>query len=228
MEVKNNMEFLRQKWYYVGGGLFLALAAGLVLLWNDLSLLQRLLWLSFMALLAHQFEEYAWPGGFPPVFNLAFQPRQGGAPDRYPLNRKSALFVNVLFAYPFYILAIVFPGLIWLGLAQVAFGMAQLAVHGILINRKLHSIYNPGLFTVVFLHWPIGIYYIHYIIANGLAQWWTWPAALVLVAAAAFFGVNMPVTRWFVDKDSPYAFSETEMRRFHVQEKMERLSAGKR
>ena len=35
------------------------------------------------------------------------------------------------------------------------FGMLQLAVHGVVINRKMHSIYNPGLFVVVFLHWPI-------------------------------------------------------------------------
>ncbi len=151
------MSFMRQKWYYVGGILFIVLTGGLVIVWHEISVLQRLLLMSFMALLVHQFEEYAWPGGFPPVFNIAFQPRAGGTPDHYPLNRRSALFVNVFFAYPFYILAILFPNLIWLGLAQVLFGMVQLVVHGVLINRKMHSLYNPGLFTVVFLHWPIGI-----------------------------------------------------------------------
>ncbi len=221
------MNFMRQKWYYVGGVLFVVLAVALMIVWKDISLLQRLLLMSFMALLAHQFEEYALPGGFPPVFNIAFQPRAGGTPDRYPLNRRSALFVNVFFAYPFYLLAVLFPSLIWLGLAQVLFGMLQLAIHGVLINRKMHSLYNPGLFTVVFLHWPIGIYYIWYVSAHGLVQWWMWPVAIVIVAAAAFFGVNMPVTHWFIDKDSPYAFSEKEMARFHVEEKIERLNAKK-
>jgi hypothetical protein len=143
------------------------------------------------------------------------------------LNRRSSLFVNVFFAYPFYILAIIFPNLIWLGLAQVLFGMVQFIVHGILINRKMRLIYNPGLFSVVFLHWPIGICYIRYVNVNGLVQWWMWPVTIVILAAAAFFGVNMPVTHCFSDKDSPYAFSEKEMARFHVKEKMERLNAKK-
>jgi hypothetical protein len=48
------------------------------------------------------------------------------------------LCVNVFAAYPFYVLPIVFPNLIWLGLAQILFGMAgQLIVHGIVINRKM-------------------------------------------------------------------------------------------
>jgi hypothetical protein len=219
------MNFMRQKWYYVGGVLFVVLAVVLIIVWNVISVSQRLLLMSFMTLLAHQFEEYAWPGGFPPVFNIAFQPREGGIPDRYPLNRQSTLFVNVFFAYPFYLLAVIFPNLVWLGLAQMLFGMTQLVVHGILINRKLHSLYNPGLFTVVFLHWPIGIYYIWYVSANGLVQWWIWPVAIVILAAAVFFGVIAPVTHWFADKDSPYAFSEKEMSRFHVMEKMGRLNA---
>jgi hypothetical protein len=182
------------------------------------------MWISFMALLVHQFEEYAWLGGFPAVMNIAWQPDQMGKPDRYPLNRQSALFVNVFFAYPFYILPVLFPNLIWLGLAQVLFGMAQFIVHGILINRKMRSIYNPGLFAVVFLHWPIGIYYIWYVVVNNLVQWWMWPVAIVLLALVAFFGVNMPVSRWFADPNSPYPFDPVEMERFHVKKKMERLA----
>ncbi len=218
------MNFMRQKWYYVGGVLAIALAVMLIIVWNAIGIIQKLLIMSFIALLIHQFEEYALPGGFPPVFNIAFQPRKGGTPDRYPLNRRSALFVNVFFAYSFYILAIVFPNLIWLGLAQMVFGMVQLVVHGVLINRKMHSIYNPGLFTAAFFHWPIGLYYIWFVSLNGLVQWWMWPAAIVIVGAAVFYGVNMPVTHWFLDEASPYPFSEKEMARFHVQEKMEGLS----
>ncbi len=219
------MNFMRQKWYYVGCVLFVILAAALIIFWKDMSPLRKLLLLSFMALLAHQFEEYALPGGFPPVFNLAFQPKAGGSPDRYPLNRRSALYVNVIFAYPFYLLAVIFPSLIWLGLAQVAFGMAQFVVHGILINRKMHSFYNPGLFTVVFLHWPIGLYYIWYVSVNGLVQGWMWPVAVVILVAAILLIVMLPVTRWFIDKDSPYPFSQAEMARFHVREKLQRLNA---
>ena len=123
--------------------------------------------------------------------------------------------------------AIIFPNLIWLGLAQVLFGMVQFGVHGIVINRIMRSIYNPGLFVVVFLHWPIGIYYIWYIYTRGLAQLWMWPVAIVLVALAAILGVNMPVTRWFVDPNSPYPFDDKTMARFHVREKMDELNLKK-
>ena len=104
--------------------------------------------------------------------NIAWMPGKAGTSDRYPLNRGTALFVNVIFAYPYYILPILFPRLVWMGLGQVLFGMAQLAVHGVVINRKMRSIYNPGLFAVVFLHWPLGIYYIWYVCVTGLVSWW--------------------------------------------------------
>ncbi len=217
------MNFMRKNWYYVGGGLCAVLVILLVLIWNEISVLRRLLLISFMALLVHQFEEYAWPGGFPAVMNIAWMPGKGVRADRYPLNRQAALFVNVLFAYPYYILPIVFPALVWMGLGQVLFGVAQLFIHGIVINRKLRSIYNPGLFVVVFLHLPIGVYYIWYVVTNGLAVWWTWPIAVVWVAIGAVMGVAMPVTRWFASKDSPYPFSEREMGRFQVKEKVEAL-----
>jgi hypothetical protein len=216
------MGFIRKHWYYLGGVLFVVLVGALAIFWNDMTMLRRLMLTSFMALLVHQFEEYAWPGGFPAVMNIAWQPG-GGRPDRFPLNRNSALIVNIFFAYPFYLLPVIFPGLIWLGLAQVLFGMAQFGVHGILINKKMHSVYNPGLFAVVFLHWPIGIYYIWYVLVNHLVQWWMWPVAVILLCAVAFFGVNMPVNRWFKDEASPYPFSSQEMARFHVPEKMEGL-----
>ncbi len=215
------LNFIRRNWYYMGGLLFVALAVVLGIFWNDMSVLRRLMLMSFMALLVHQFEEYAFPGGFPAIMNIAWMPADG-LPDRCPLNRNGALFVNVLFAYPFYILPILFPTLIWLGLAQVFFGMLQIGPHGVLINRKMHSLYNPGLFAVIFLHWPIGLYYIWYVVVNGLVQWWMWPVALVILAAAAFYGVNMPVTHWFKDPASPYPFSEKEMARFHVREKLAR------
>ncbi|MCC8142846.1 MAG: hypothetical protein LIO97_02255, partial [Tannerellaceae bacterium] len=41
--------------------------------------------------------------------------------------------------------------------------------HGYWNNKKLKTWYNPGLASVVFLHWPIGIYYIWYVSTNHLA-----------------------------------------------------------
>jgi hypothetical protein len=220
------MDFMRKNWYYVGGVLFVVLAIVLVYSRNDITVLQRILLMSFMALLVHQFEEYGWPGGEPAVMNIAMRP-SGDKPDRYPLNRQSALIINVFIAYSFYILAIIFSNVIWLGLATMFFGMAQIVVHGIMWNKKMHSIYNPGLFAVVFLHWPIGIYYIWYVVVNDLVLWWMWPVAIIVLVAIAFFGVYLPEDRWLADKNSQYPFSEEEMSRFNVREKMERLNAKK-
>ena len=220
------MNFLRKHWYYVGAFIFVALAVVLAFFWNDISMLRKLMIMSYMAVLFHQFEEYAWPGGFPAIYNIVFRP-VGDKPDRCPLNRQSVVVTNVFVAWAHYALPIIFPDVIWLGFAPVLFGMAQIVFHGIMVNKKMHSIYNPGVFSVVFVHWPLGIYYIWYVVTNGLAHWWDWPLAVVYMAATLVFGVSLPVTHWLKDENSPYAFSEEEMARFHVREKMERLRQAK-
>src|SRR5207245_2575099 len=102
--------------------------------------------------------EYGWPGGEPAIMNMVLQPSD--APDRYPLNQNSAMLVNVLITYGFYLVPVFFPKVIWLGLAPVLMGMLQFVVHGVVTNVKLKSIYNPGLAAVVFGHIPIGVFYI--------------------------------------------------------------------
>jgi hypothetical protein len=182
---------------------------------------QKILTLSFMALLVHQFEEYGIPGGFPAIYNIAMV---GGteAPERYPLNQKSAAVVNVIGGYSFYIAAIFLPNLIWLGIAQILFGMAQIIVHGIIINVKMKSFYNPGLGAVVFLHWPIGIYFIWYITANGLVQGLDWIGGIVCTVAAAILIIALP-TKMLRNKNSEYPFSKEEMEHFHMKEKLAKL-----
>lgn len=218
------MRFMYRNWYLGGGVLFVALAFLVGFLGDTLNPLSRILTLSFMALLVHQFEEYALPGGFPPIFNIAWMGEKV-APDRYPLNRRGVFFVNIIFAYPFYIVAILFPDLIWLGLAQVLFGMAQLIVHGIVINVKLKSLYNPGLAAVVFLHWPIGLIYIGTVYARGLMQPWYWLAGIGVTVLAAVLFIGLPILL-FKDRNSAYPFSAEEMKRFNMSEKLERLKTG--
>lgn len=206
-------QFYSKNWYYIGGILFVAGAFYVGFFGAALEPLRRILLLSFMALLVHQFEEYAVPGGFPAVFNRGWMGEKQAA-DRYPLNRKSCVIVNVVGAYPFYLLAILFPNLIWLGFAQVLFGMLQIVIHGIVINLKIKSWYNPGLGSVVFLHWPIGIYYIWYTYTNGLLQSGDWIVALGVTVLAAVLIINLPV-QLLKDRNSQYAFSAEEMGRFH-------------
>lgn len=102
-------------------------------------------------------------------------------------------------------------------------GFAQFIVHGVISNRKMKSIYNPGLGAVVFLHIPIGAYYIYYILSNGLSSGWDWLIAIVYLIIIAGVVVNKLTYDWLADKNSKYTFTEKEMKRFHVKEKLEHL-----
>ena len=84
------MKFYRRNWYYIGGILFVALSFLMGFWGSNISPIQLILIYSFMALLVHQFEEYAWPGGFPAVMNIAWQPKEGGNPYLYKYSRHTA------------------------------------------------------------------------------------------------------------------------------------------
>lgn len=218
----NNLNYYLKNWYYFGAILFVILAYLIAFFGDIISPLQKILTLSFMALLVHQFEEYAYPGGFPAIFNRGMLGEKE-VPNRYPLNQKSCLLANVIGGYTFYISAIIFSNQIWLGITQILFGMAQFLIHGIVINVKMKTFYNPGLAAVVFLHWPIGIYYIWYIITNGLGQPLDWIVGIGCTPIAAILIIALPVIL-LKDKKSKYTYSKEEMERFHMKEKLEKLT----
>ncbi|MFN2204154.1 MAG: HXXEE domain-containing protein [Caldilineaceae bacterium] len=203
------MQYYRHHWYYTGAILFVALAYLTGFWGSSLEPIPVILIYSFMALLVHQCEEYAHPGGFPAIFNIAVLGEKE-VPERYPLNANQALVINVFLAYPFYVAAIFLPGVIWLGLAQVLFGMFQIILHGIVINLRLKSLYNPGLASVVFLHIPIGIYYIWYVTKNGLASTVDFGVGLLVTIVAALVIIFLPL-KLMASKDSRYPFLPKEM-----------------
>ncbi|QSE53427.1 HXXEE domain-containing protein [Lactiplantibacillus plantarum] len=109
-------------------------------------------------------------------------------------------------AYPFYILAIIFPGAIWYGLIQVGQGMVQLVNHGFYNNFKLKSHYNPGEASVILLHWPIGIYYIWYVSTMHLATTTDFIIGFIGAWASVFILWLGPV-RLLKNRKSKYAFT---------------------
>lgn len=215
------MKFFRRHWYNIGGIVALAALTCLMVFWNQMDILVRLQLMSFIAILVHQYEEYGFPGGEPAIMNMALQ--NSDIPDRYPLNQNSAMITNVLVTYTVYLLPVFFPHVIWLGLAPIVMGMVQFIVHGIATNIKMKSIYNPGLGAVVFLHFPIGIYYIWYITANRLAQGTDWLFGFVYLAFIAGGIVNGLTYRILARRDSKFVFDEVEMQRFKVAEKMAKI-----
>lgn len=162
-----------------------------------------------MAMLVHQFEEYALPGGFPSITNIAVMGEKK-VPERYPLNANQCFISNVFLTYPFYIIPVLLPDVIWLGLAQVFLGMFQLIAHGIVVNVRLKSLYNPGLGAVVFLHMPIGIYYIWYVTTNLLASTGDFVIGVITFMIAAILLFLLPI-RLMADKESKYPFAEAEI-----------------
>ena len=214
------LKFLRRHWHDIG--LFSAIVAGVYLIsaWNELIFLQKLLILNFIVVLLHQFEEYSWPGGFPAIANMAMMPSE--KPDRYPLNQNSSMVANLIFAYVFFLLPVFFPNMIWLGLGQVLVGaILQFISHGIYTNIKLKSFYNPGVAATVFGHIPIGIIYIHYILANNMVNLWGWLLAVVWMGVFVFLNFYLIEQKLLGDKNSPYPFDQDEMKRFDVEKKLD-------
>ncbi|MBE6026511.1 MAG: HXXEE domain-containing protein [Clostridiales bacterium] len=204
------MKFWRRNWYYIGGILFVALTF-IMGLWGcyHLPRIQVILIFSWMAMLVHQFEEYALPGGFPSITNLAaFRERE--EPRKYPFNQMQCFVCNVFLCYAFYILAIIFPNCVWLGASQVLGAYVQLIAHGIIMNIALKGIYNPGLGATVFLQVPVAVAYILEVM-NTMPDkaWQIWigvPGALIGLTIV-FIG---PVFI-FKTRNNNYPFEEEEM-----------------
>ena len=166
------MNAFRRHWYSLGLIPAAVMAAWLAWNWNDIVWVQKLLALNFIVLILHQFEEYAWPGGFPWICNEVLTPKPGGPPDRYPLNQNNAAFINV-FGWLFYLVPVLLPHVIWLGFGQMLFGLVgQVIVHGVIINSKLKTWYNPGLVAVMLGHVPLAILYFMEVFSRGAARWW--------------------------------------------------------
>jgi hypothetical protein len=216
------MNFFRRHWYEIGAVVAIGTVVWLTLAWQDVGGLQRLLLLNFITLLIHQYEEYGWPGGLPAILNMGIMPSP--MPDRYPLNQNSAMVVNLLAVYGFYLVPVFFPTVIWLGLGPVLYGLFQLVFHGVMVPRKLRCVYNPGLAMVALGHSPVAVCYFYYIHADGLVSVWDWVFGVAYMAAFHYVCLLKMTYTWLADRNSPFPFSEAEMRRFSVREKLDRLN----
>lgn len=204
------MRFLRRNWYSIGLCIGIITAIILAFTWKDLSVIQRLLFMNFIAMTVHEFEEFGYPGGMQILMNV--EKSKSEWPDRYPMNQNSVMIGNMLTVYSLYLLAAFFPNQIWFGLGGVLVGLTQVPVH-LGVAKMLKSIYAPGNIALFFGHIPIGIYFIYYGITNHLIDPWDWVWGIVLMLFDAVFIVGVLGYKVFADKNSPYPFSEKEMSR---------------
>ena len=208
------MGFLRDHWYDLGLIPAAIAATFLALRWQDSDVLLRLALLNYIVIFWHQFEEYRLPGGEPAITNLASQPSDDGPADRYPLNQANAMFMNAVGSYVLYFLPVLFPHVLWLGLAPVVFGMSQVIIHVVITPRQIgNRLYSPGACAVVFGHLPVGVCWFAYVISNGMLGWLDVALGVVVLAAfirGVMLGVGYGVMK---DPESPYPFTTDEFDR---------------
>lgn len=215
------MKFYSNNWYYIGGIIFAILAFILGLFGDMIEPMRRIMMVLYMCLLAHQFEEYAVPGGFPSAWNIGVS-GENEVGDRYPLNTKSAFIVNVCCAYPIYIIGIIFCHVHVLSIFITYFTMAQILMHGLMMNKKMNTIYNPGVATALFIMIPIGIYSLWYIATNYDIPTWNWWAPILTFPFVAFLTILLPILKC-QDKESPYVFPERDTKGFSIKNKIARI-----
>jgi len=208
----NNASLLdayRTNWPRVGAVLGMALGgASTLAAGKRLSNLRALSVMNFIALLAHQYEEYEDPGYFPGQFNRGIL--KSDHPRNYPLNTNTAMCINTAVGYPFYIAPIIFPKVRWLGLPPVLFGIGQSIGHGVIFPRIANARYSPGFLASILLHVPIGFTYIRALRTQGPISRATWFKSVAVTAIVAVLGVAGPN---FLGRDrkSPHAFTAKQM-----------------
>ena len=210
-----------RNWYYVGGVIFAAMAILIALFADAIDPMRRIMMALFMCLLLHEFEEYAAPGGFPSAWNAGVS-GAGENADRFPLNAKSAFIVNVCCVYPIYILGIVLSGVHFLSIVIAYMTMAQVLMHGIVMNRKMGTLYNPGVVTAAFVMVPVGIYALWFIGTSFDIPSWYWWAALATCPFIVALTIALPI-RACQDENSPHVFPERDTRGFSIKGKVARL-----
>jgi len=198
----------RKQWPRIGAVLAMALGGTAALSSRKLTKLQLLSLANFIALLVHQYEEYQDPGWFPGQFNGGLF--KSDTPQNYPLNTHSAMCINTVVGYPFYIAPILAPKVKWLGLGPVLFGMGQAVGHGIIFPRMAGDKYSPGFLASILLHVPIGITYIRVLREGGQLTGSDWRKGVAYQVAIAALGVAAP-NALLRDRHSPYAFTDAQV-----------------
>ncbi len=198
------MNFLRNHWYDIGIIIGLSIFSYIIITKDSMSDISLVLWLSFVSLFIHQFEEYRFPGNFPGVFNTVIFNSE--LPDRYPINSDTSLVVNVFLGWTSYLLAALFgEKYIWLGMATVLISAANIVAHVIVVNIKGKRFYNPGMLTSLTLFLPVTIYFFYLTAHNNLASATDYIIGILLGFILNYFGLIKTI-QWMKNKKTQYVF----------------------
>ena len=201
------MSFLRNHWPDIGIVLAFLIGGWLIFFSSGLSGFQILLWISFISLLLHEFEEYRFPGTFPCRFNRVFFKSQ--KPDRYPLNTDTSLWVNVFFGWTVYLLAaILAEKAMWICIISIMVSVGNIIIHVFVFNIKGKTLYNPGMATSLLLFLPISLYFflsIYIYNLTSVRELLVWVPLGFVIAVALTLGTVQVMK----NKHTRYVFSKT-------------------
>ena len=197
-------DFLRLHWFDVGT--FLAFLTAFFVFFTHPSGISFVLWLSFLTLFIHQFEEYRYPGYFPGVINSFMF--NSPTPDRFPFNTNSAFIVNTIVGWLFFFLAAVFySSFIWLGIATILVSVGNIFAHSFLFNIKGKTFYNPGMLTSLVLFLPVCSYFFFFTFSHNLASSFDWILGIVLGIILNFVGI-LGLIIWLKDDNTTFIFPQ--------------------
>lgn len=130
--------------------------------------------------------------------------------------------MNICCAYPIYIIGIVFSHVPVLSIFIAYFTMAQILMHGIMMNKKMGTFYNPGVATALFVMVPVGLYSIWFISCQYEIPAWNWWVPILVFPVVAFLTILLPILKC-QNRESPYAFPERDTKGFSTEGKVARI-----
>ncbi len=165
-------------------------AVYVILTWKGHSWPQNLLFLNFIALTLHQWEEYGWPGGFPPMMNTVMyhSPR----PLSFPLNVLSSFLINVVLAWGLFLgAAFVYPIEVWPGIIAISVSAGNAVAHIFVFNIRGKQWYNPGMLTSLLFYIPLTVLFFSQLIQGVSVRPVDWILGISggILASASLFAV---------------------------------------
>lgn len=198
------MNSIRKHWFDLGVWIALMTIIHLYRNYEELNTIELVMYIQFIVLLIHQFEEYRYPGFFPGMLNKHIFKSE--FPDRYPLNTQSALLINVIGGWGLYFMAAMLnTERLLLCLITVVISLLNALAHLIFLNIKIKRIYNPGVLSSTLGFIPICCYFFYWTWTHNLLNQTTWILGIV---SGLIVSIGIPLLVLLLsDKNSVYRFA---------------------
>ncbi len=182
----------------------------LVCNWQVWESQQKLFAVATALLPFHVLEEWHFPGGFHTMYNLM---AKSHCPDRYPMNRMSDMWTNLIGVFFGCVVLIVGVNPFFC-VMQLFLCCAEVFGHfsgGVFLYRKFHSkgkrtIYSPGMMTTIFGYLPIAVGIIISFFTQSAPTLTEFVLAIVCGMVLGGISLNLP-EKMLKDENTPYGYT---------------------